>query len=181
MAELNHRLFEQQYFYPFEVYQLRTTFVAFNTATNTSLPIVSLAFSDSVNNFQPQVNESDTQTNVNNTLVNSRATHLTIKRTTSAKVFVIFILVSNWSLTAAIVYITYLAMRSKTRLGDGIVLLPVTIILTLPQLRQFFFDAPPIGEFTSYFFYLITTTDTGYMYAARYLNRYVISPSGLII
>ncbi|KAF8813459.1 hypothetical protein BYT27DRAFT_7250980 [Phlegmacium glaucopus] len=145
-AELrNHRPFEQRYFYPFEKYRLVTTFIAFNPAANTSLPIVRLAISDTVNNFQPQLDEWETQTFVNNTLMNSRTTHVNIQRTISAKTFVILIFTSNWIITAAVMYITCIALWSNTKLGDGVVLLPMTIILTLPLLRQFYVDAPPIG------------------------------------
>ena len=184
MAELStHRLFEQQYFYPFETYRLVTTFVAFNAATNTPLPIVGLTFSDSVDNFQPEVEESETQTHVNNTLVNSRTSHLTIQRAISTQVFVIFILLTNWTLTALVVYITYLALRSNLKLGDGIdgmVLLPVMLILALPKLRQFFVDAPPIGELSIFIFLLLntTTTDTGRMQGIL-IGMLYFSPSRL--
>jgi hypothetical protein len=142
----NHRPFDQRYFYPFDKYSIVTTFVVFNTAANASLPIVRLALSDTVNNFQPQLDEWQTQTRVNHSLiVNSRTTHANIQRTISAKVFVILIFISNWIITAAVMYITCLALWSNTKFGDGVVLLPMTIILTLPLLRQFFVDSPPIG------------------------------------
>ena len=149
----NNRAFQQQYFYPFEFYFVMTTFVAFNTATNTTVPIIRLAFSNPVNNFQTQIAESSTNTNVNNTVVNSRTTKLILSRTVSAQIFVVLIFITNWVLTAVLVYVTSLSLWSNAKLGEGIVILPVTIILTLPQLRQFFVDAPPIGELTSRFFF----------------------------
>ena len=131
-----------------------TNFVAFNTATNTTLPILRLAFSNSVNDFQPQIEESSTKTNVNNTVVNSRTTKLILRRSVGGQIFIVLIFTTNWVLTAAVVYITSLSVRSNAaKLGDGIIILPVTMILTLPQLRQFFVNAPLIGELSSYFFF----------------------------
>ena len=155
-----NRAFQPQYFYPFEFYFVMTTFVAFNTATNTTLPIIRLAFSDPVNNFQTLIDESATKTYMNNTVVKSRTTKLTLSRTVSAQIFVVLIFIANWVLTGVLVYVTSLSLWSNVKLGEGIAILPVTIILTLPQLRQFFVDAPPIGELTSISSFN-TTTDTG--------------------
>ena len=152
-SKLINSRFEQQYFYPFDQYDLVTTFIAFNTAANTSLPVVRLAFSDPANNFHPKMNESETQTFVNNTLMSSSTTSVSIQRSISLQVFVGLLFSLTWILTIAVMYITVIVLFGSTRkLGDSVTLLPMAMILTLPNLRQIFANAPPFGELSSNFF-----------------------------
>ena len=84
---------------------------------------------------------------LNGTLVNSRFARLRLKRSNLSIVFVITIFLVNWALTVMVVYITTIALFStESRITDGIVVLPVTVILTLPALRALFLDSPPFGE-----------------------------------
>lgn len=142
------RTFEQQYFYPFEKYGLTITFVAFNTADNTSLSILSLALSDVVNNFKPYWNETETQSILNNTPMNSRTLRAHLERTLGSQIYAMLLFLMTWLLTAGVLYVTIIALpaSSKFQIGDGVALLPMTMVLTLPNLRQLFPDAPAFGE-----------------------------------
>jgi len=144
----NNRIFEQEYFYPFEGYSLTATFMAVSTANNTPLPILSLALSDIVDDFQPHWNETKTQSFINNTFMDSRTTTIQLERTYGTKVYVMLLVAMNWLLTIAVVYIAAIALFTPdSKIGDGVALLPMTIILTLPHLRQLFPDAPAFGLF----------------------------------
>ncbi len=51
----------------------------------------------------------------------------------------------NWSLTGMTMYITMLVQIGEA-LGEGIVILPLTILLILPMIRGMFVESPPFGE-----------------------------------
>jgi len=52
----------------------------------------------------------------------------------------------NWALTVLVVYITVAVMVSrKKEAGEGVLLIPLTIILTIPALRAMFVGSPPFG------------------------------------
>ena len=93
--EVGNRIFEQEYFYPFEKYGLTTTFIAFNTADNTSLSILQLGVSDVVNDFHPYWNDTPTQSFMNDTLMNSRTVRVHLARTNGTQVYVMLLLLKS--------------------------------------------------------------------------------------
>jgi hypothetical protein len=142
------RTFEQEYFYPFEKYGLTIAFIAFNTADNTSLPILNLALADVVNNFHAYWNETETQSILNNTPMNSRTLRAHLERTLGSQIYAMLLFFLTWLITVGVVYVAAIALfgSSKIQVGDGVALLPMTMVLTLPNLRQLFPDAPAFGE-----------------------------------
>lgn len=140
-----NNVFDQAFYYPFDFYHATTSFFVLNANDNTSLPITRLVFTDSVDNFKPSSIESDTQTVFNGTLVQSRTTSLGLMRTTRAKLYTMVLFVVNWLLTLMVGYITLLTHLGE-EFGEGIIVLPLTIILTLPQIRGLFVQDPPFGE-----------------------------------
>ena len=147
-ALLWRHVFEHEYFYPLETYSLTTTFIALNTVNNTSLPILSLALSDIVDNFRPSWDQTDTHSILNNTSMISRTTSLRLKRTLGTKIYVMALFSTTWILTIAVIYPTIIALSNTpgNKLADGVALLPMTIVFALPHLRQLYPDAPAFGE-----------------------------------
>jgi len=143
------RSFDQVYFYPFDIFYMGMNFVAINpNTTNSSLPILAIGFSGYTNNFVPSVENRKTTTMFNGTVVQSQYAALRLTRTTIAKVFVLFIFSVNWALTLPVVTITIIALSSKRLpITDGIVVLPITVILTITSLRTLFVESPRFGEF----------------------------------
>ena len=140
---------DQTYYYPFDNFYMETHIVAINISdTNFSaIPINSIGFAGYSNNWVPYVTDSASTTLLNGTTVTSRYAYLTLKRTNVSKSFVLIIFVVNWGLTLMVVSVTMVALFAKNlRIPDGIVVLPVSVILTLSGLRAQFVDSPPSCE-----------------------------------
>lgn len=80
----------------------------------------------------------------NGTIVDLRTTKIILQRTPNARLYMMVLFITNWALTGMMVYITVLA-RLGEALGEGIVVLPLTIILTLPTIRGLFVESLPYG------------------------------------
>lgn len=140
----NDRIFDQLFWYPFDFYHSGAAFFVINTNDNTSLPITRAVFTDPVNNFAPQSSETASHSVVNGTLVQTRFTALGLRRTTNAKMYTLILFIVNWGLTLLVAYITLLVHLGEN-LGEGLIVLPLTIILTMPTIRGLFVENPPFG------------------------------------
>ena len=117
-----------------------------NVTHSSSLPILAVGLTGYTDNLVPFVEDMPSMTILNGTVVNARYASLTLYRSNLAIAFVMTIFVVNWALTAMVVYITTFAKLSKeSRITDGVVALPITVILILPALRALFLDSPPFG------------------------------------
>ncbi|KAI0341745.1 hypothetical protein BDW22DRAFT_1429858 [Trametopsis cervina] len=139
---------DQQYAYPFDTYFLDTSFIARNSDSNASLPILTLNPIDSTNNFSPYL-EDDMLTTfpiTNDTVVpiQGRYMRLQFKRTVLTQVFVVTLFAVNWALTGVVLYITISANDGKD-VNDSILVLPLSVIVTIPALRALWVGAPAFG------------------------------------
>lgn len=146
LSNVEDHAFNQQYFYPFDHYRAVTNFFGINTSDNTSLPISHLVFTDFANNFSPKTIEHPSRTVFNGAFVDSFTSILRLERTTNAQLYTVVLFLLNWALTGITVYITVLIQMGEA-LGEGIVALPLTILLILPMIRNMFVESPPFGEF----------------------------------
>ncbi|EIW63013.1 uncharacterized protein TRAVEDRAFT_69173 [Trametes versicolor FP-101664 SS1] len=142
---------DQQYAYPFDEYVLDTYFQALDPATNTSLPTLFVRIADATNNLQPQLGRiGNAQIHTNKPIVdNSTATagfgvQYVFHRTVLSQLFVVVLFVVNWLLTAVVVYIAVSAYEGLP-LSEGVLFLPVSVILTIPALRALWVGAPDFG------------------------------------
>ena len=55
------------------------------------------------------------------------------------------LLLINWALALGSTYVTVVVVVRRDKVHDGVLLLPVTIILTIPTLRGLFVGSPPFG------------------------------------
>ncbi|TFL00095.1 hypothetical protein BDV98DRAFT_594280 [Pterulicium gracile] len=64
-----------------------------------------------------------------------------------ARIFTMAVMLSNWLLIVLLVYITVVvyAAGEETSVGDGILAIPLTIVVSIPALRELFIGAPPFG------------------------------------
>lgn len=140
--------YDQQYAYPFELYRLVTVFVVLDHATNQSLPILSISAVDQVKNLVATSADWSTSspnpTNAADARVPSRSLCLYLKRPTFLKAFVVTLFCINWFLTAAVVYVTVTTLWGK-EVSESVVLLPVSVILTIPGTRALWVGAPAFG------------------------------------
>lgn len=136
---------DQQYGYPFDGYQLDTTFLALSPS-NESVPILGLRPISSTNNFHPALrSDMDTMsTDANGAPVTSRTMEMAFARTGFAKTYVMTLFIVNWGLTAVVVFITVSAGVGQ-EVTESILLLPISVILTIPALRALWDGAPAFG------------------------------------
>ncbi|EIN07272.1 hypothetical protein PUNSTDRAFT_144789 [Punctularia strigosozonata HHB-11173 SS5] len=137
---------DQQSAFPFDRYDLETTFMTKDHNTNETLPILSLVAVDSTQNFAPHLvwDLPVMMNDVNGTTTSARTTHSRFGREALTKAFVVIIFVVNWLLTAVVVWIT-LRVAIGAEVDSGIMLLPVSVILTIPALRALWVGAPAFG------------------------------------
>ncbi|KIP09502.1 hypothetical protein PHLGIDRAFT_18603 [Phlebiopsis gigantea 11061_1 CR5-6] len=136
---------DQQYAYPFDTYFLDSSVVALNPNTNESLPVLAYYPVDVTNNFSPYVQEdSGTKTSINGTMAQSRFMRIEFRRTAFTMFFVMSLFTVNWALTAVVLYIT-LCGNEGMEVGESILLLPLSVIVTIPALRALWVGAPSFG------------------------------------
>lgn len=137
---------DQQYAYPFDTYFLDTSFIAINSDTNASIPILSLSPVDSTNNFAPYIVDDGSTVildkNGNSTL--GRYMRMQFRRTVLTQVFVVTLFSVNWALTGVVLYITISANDGKD-VNESILVLPLSVIVTIPSLRALWVGAPAFG------------------------------------
>ena len=139
--------FDQPILAPYDVYVLDTEAFVIDTATNQSLPILKFSAADPTDNFfaDDQI-DWDTESTFNGQRVPSKHLQIRIKRSSLSKIFTIILLLVNWFLTAGCLRITLLSVVGHEELGEGTLLLPITVILTIPALRALYVGSPPFGE-----------------------------------
>ena len=140
---------DAQYSYPFDTYFLETNFAAYDATTNKSLTILALMPVDSTNNFVPLVADvRASYFNSSGTTVPSRYLRIEFQRTLFTRFFVLAMLVVNWGLTFVVMHITVCAVNGHN-VEDSILVMPISVILTIPALRALWVGAPPFGECAS--------------------------------
>lgn len=159
--------FDQPILAPFDDYTLDVEAFVIDTATNQSLPILKLSAADPTNNFYAydQV-DWDTDITFNGTRVPSRHFTMRVKRSALSRTFTMILLVVNWLLTIGCLHITLESVVGHQELGEGVLLLPITIILTIPALRQLYVESPPFGEYGLTGVYHVFATRTNWTFQA---------------
>lgn len=139
---------DQEFAYPFDGYQMETTFVVRNHDTNQALPILGARITSSTNNmnFFLRYDRATVQHNsTSGETFPSRTMELALGRNGFTKAFVVTLFIVNWALTAVCAYITISALAG-VKLSESIVVLPLSVILTIPALRALWIDAPGFGK-----------------------------------
>ena len=152
-ATKTRHLFDQQLVAPFDAYVLNAFVFVIDTATNRSVTITKFATADPLNHFI--THSTDTPTTSQFTFngaqgpvtidVESRSLELDIRRSRRSKGFTMCMWILNWALTAGTVYITLVILVNTEKMSDGVLALPITMILTIPTIRELYVGAPPFG------------------------------------
>lgn len=116
------------------------------------IPIIRITATDLSNNFIPN---DQSETPITKTLVtrdgslrslSGRFVNVRFDRNPTTKTFVMIIFFVNWALTIVVFHITVLSLVSRdVMVSEGVLVLPVTVILTIPALRSLFVGNPPFG------------------------------------
>ena len=140
--------FDQPFLAPYDVYVFDIEAFVIDPTTNESLPILKFSAADPTDNFYADnLIEWDTESAFNDVRVPSKHFQMRVKRSFLAKTFTIILLIVNWLLTVGCLRITLLSVVGHQELGEGTLLLPITVILTIPALRQLYVGSLPFGEY----------------------------------
>lgn len=138
---------------PFDTYSLSALAFVIEKATNKSVPIITFAAGEGPDNFvvssiraQTKNNYAyDSGTGPTTVEVGSSMIVMTVKRSQLARAFTVCLLLINTALTIGSAYITLLVVFRRGGMNDTVLLLPVTIVLTVPALRGLYVGSPPFG------------------------------------
>ena len=140
--------FDQPILAPYDNYDLEVDAFVIDTTTNQSLSILKLSAADPTDNFYAYNQfDWDTESTFNGTRVPSRHLMMRIQRAFLSKIFTMILLFVNWLLTVGCIRITLVSAVRHQELGEGVLLLPITVILTIPALRQLYVGSPPFGVY----------------------------------
>lgn len=154
--EVTHALdYFTTYAAPFDIYSLTIFAFAIEKATNRPIPIITFAAGQAPSGFIISSTEEVTMNNytydsgTGPTMieVQSRAAYIELRRSQFVLAFTICLLFINWALTVGSIYITLVVAFKKEGKNDTVLLLPVTIMLTIPTLRSLYGGSPPFGIF----------------------------------
>lgn len=143
---------DQLFAYPFDTYYLDTSIVALDADINTSTPLLSVSPVDSTDGFTPYILETYTIKQPSPTdkknIVDARYVRIALKRTILTQFFVLSLFFTNWALTGVVVYITICA-NDGVEMKNSILVLPLSVVVTIPTLRALWIGAPGFGTFVS--------------------------------
>ena len=138
---------------PFDTYSASLVAFVIERATNNSVPIVTFAacegsdkvFISSVGTSMISTRNYDPWTGLTTADVYSSLTKITAIRSQLAQAFTICLLLIDWALALGSAYVTFIVVVAKENVHEGVLLLPITIVLTIPTLRDLYVDSPPFG------------------------------------
>jgi hypothetical protein len=146
---------DAQYNFPFDSYALQSVFIVLDSVTNQSVPIIRVAPVDCAQSFAPTFNDFATLSNFNNSIgLPSRSVELTLVRAIPIRALAVIVVILNWLLTGTVVFVTIVACRQTARMPDALLLLPITVILTLPALRALVVGFPDQSKLRVFLFCL---------------------------
>ena len=119
------------------------------------MPIVKFTIGDAPDNFVVASIEDralwmspfiyDSGTGPTEISARSSVVNILLEKSQFAWALTICMFIINWALTIGSVYITLVVVFRKEGKSDAILLLPITIILTIPTLRNLYVGSPPFG------------------------------------
>ena len=138
---------------PFDSYSFEAFVFVIEKATNKSVPIVTFAAGEGPNGFIVSSTEDsvvsnytyDSGTGPTIVEVPSSITLITIERSRLARAFTMCLLLVNSGLAIGSTYVMLLVFFRRDGLDSTVLLLPVTIVLTIPTLRSLYPGSPPFG------------------------------------
>ncbi|KAF9644675.1 hypothetical protein BDM02DRAFT_3190381 [Thelephora ganbajun] len=150
-ATKTRHLLDQQLTAPFDRYVLSAFVFVIDTATNQSVSITRFASADPLNHFITHFTDAPTTNKFTYDAgrgpatvdVESRALELDVRRSLRSRGFTMCMWVINWALTSGTVYITLVVLVNTEKMSDGVLALPITVILTIPTIRGLYVGTQP--------------------------------------
>ena len=147
---------------PFDTYGFTATVFVIEKGANKSVPIAGFTAGEATDNFVISSSGFHTKNHFTydsgagpaTTDVKSAVIEIIARRSKLAQAFTLCLLLINWALTTASIYITVLVVSRKEKVEAAVLLLPVTIVLTIPTLRNVYVGSPPFGVYIGEFWAL---------------------------
>ena len=138
---------------PFDDYYVAVNAFVIEKETNKPVPIVAFGAGDGDDYFFLSSTEGQAKTNYTYDLgtgptmmeVDSGMINITVKRSHLARAFTMCLLLINWALAIGSTYVTLAVVVRRERVHEGVLLLPITLVLTIPTLRGLYVGSPPFG------------------------------------
>jgi len=135
--------------YPFDVYDVYTTFLAIDPATNASRVILGASMTGTIPNFGVRVS-SRTVTNGATPNLQWRMVSMQIHRAEVVVGFAFLIWAINWLMTGVVLWITISAVQGRRRIPADLFAVPITALFALPTVRQAMPSSPEFGSILDY-------------------------------
>jgi hypothetical protein len=152
------------FLYPFVYYGTAFAFTAIQgtdiTNDTTFIPILQVALVAATDNYIPSRasainNNADfffgATMAINGTVATSTVAQPTVTFSALARTFSLIMFFVNWGLTLVVLFMTIRQAISNEEVNKDVLVMPVTIILIIPALRQLFVGNPPFGEYPNAF------------------------------
>ena len=140
---------------PFDSHITGTAMLAINTTTNTSTPIL-FSLNSLIQNFNVEGGENypeqsnltyDPGTGPIAAAFLPSSVDITVTRSTLSRAFTICLFIVNWALTSVSVWVTTVIYFKGEKPPDAILVFPLTVVVTIPALRNLYVGSPPFGIF----------------------------------
>ena len=139
---------------PFDAYNFNVVVFVFDRGTNKSVPILGIVVNSQVQNFDVTKVSEGNFVGVSNAAAGTipmedilYVAFIEVRRSTLARVFTICLLIINWALTSVSVWVTMVVYFRREKPGDAVLLFPLTLVVTIPALRNLYIGSPPFGIF----------------------------------
>ena len=147
---------------PFDSYYFTASVFALEKTHKKSVPIVAFTAGEAADNFVLSSNVTHTNDGFTYDPTTSRVVaavestmiQIVAKRSKFAQAFTLCLLLVNWALTIGSIYITLLVIIRGEKMDAAVLVLPVTIVLTIPTLRGLYVGSPPFGVYIGKFLVL---------------------------
>ena len=148
-------IYNNQYFSPNDVYGFQAFFFAFNNATNNTLSLSIAIESNGAGDFSTVLDVEHAHMNTTDIYpigggppteqikyytLNGNIVHSLRARAITYSMFSI-----NWILTLCSMIVTSVTFSPQRRVKEVVAILPVTVILTIPVIRNLYSGSPPYG------------------------------------
>ena len=140
---------------PFDRYHFTAFVFVIDPATNLSVPILNLNVSntgrgDFITTFETGTSRSNfifeppTQNTPVVVTVPTYRAYATVRRADRAQVITGYMFIINWMMTLSLVIFTAIVVSARIA-GEGLALVPITTVLSVPAIRSLYVGMPPYG------------------------------------
>ena len=135
---------------PFDLYSFSLVVSVVDKISNKSVSTLGILVGSRVQNFNlvPGVDGDVHDLVTGETLEDKpRLAYIEVTRSLLARVFTICLLIINWALTSVSAWVTIIVYFRREKPDDAVLLFPLTLVVTIPALRNLYVGSPPYGVF----------------------------------